>query len=224
MSRVHDMGGRFGDGAVRPSPEDAPVFAEDWHARTLAVTLAAAALGQWTLDMSRFARESVSPADYMAFSYYEKWLAGLADLLVDRGVVTRAELAGATPEASPLAERRLAAASVAPGLARGAPVTRDGAAPRFAPGDRVRTRRPARNTKVPGGHTRLPGYVAGLEGTIEQCHGCHVFPDTNGHGLGECPQPLYTVVFDAAQVWGEAEAAGDTVSCDLWESYLDLAG
>ena len=25
MTRVHDMGGRFGDGPVRPEPEDAPV-------------------------------------------------------------------------------------------------------------------------------------------------------------------------------------------------------
>ena len=221
MSRVHDMGGRFGDGPVMPAPEDAPVFAEDWHGRALAVTLAAGALGQWTLDASRHARECLAPADYMAFSYYEKWLAALADLLVLKGVITRAELAGEAPAHSPLAERRLEAVAVAGTMARGGPVLRDGPAPAFAPGDRVRTRRPARNTAVPGGHTRLPGYAAGLTGVIERVHGCHVFPDTNAHGLGERPQPLYTVVFDAGEVWGGAEAPGDTVSCDLWESYLE---
>ncbi|WP_167647278.1 nitrile hydratase subunit beta [Mameliella alba] len=221
MTRVYDMGGRFGDGPVLPAPGDAPVFAEEWHARALAVTLAAGALGQWTLDRSRFARESLAPADYMAFSYYEKWLAGLADLLVAQDVVSRAELAGAEPAPSPLAARRLRAESVAGALARGGPVLRDGPAPRFAPGDRVRTRRPARNLAVTGGHTRLPGYAAGLTGVVERAHGCHVFPDTNAHGLGEQAEPLYTVVFDAAEVWGAAEAPGDTVSCDLWESYLE---
>ncbi|MGP6086567.1 nitrile hydratase subunit beta [Antarctobacter jejuensis] len=221
MSRVHDMGGRLGDGPVRPDAEGAPVFAQDWHARALALTLAAGALGQWTLDRSRFARESLLPADYMAFSYYEKWLAGLAELLVAQGVVSRDELAGAEPVPSPLAERRLQAARVAPGLAQGAPVTRQGPQPRFAIGDRVRTRRPARNLQVAGGHTRLPGYAAGLTGRVELVHGCHVFPDTNAHGLGEEPQPLYTVVFDAAEVWGQAEKPGDTVTCDLWESYLE---
>ena len=103
MSRVHDMGGRFGDGPVRPDPEGAPVFAEDWHARALAVTLAAGALGQWTLDRSRFQREALAPAEYARFSYYEKWVAGLAELLVAQGVVTRDELAGAPPTSMPTA-------------------------------------------------------------------------------------------------------------------------
>lgn len=221
MSRVHDMGGRFGDGAVMPGSEDDPVFAQEWHARALALTLAAGALGQWNLDVSRHARECLSPGDYMAFSYYEKWLAGLADLLVMRGVVTRAELAGAAPAASTLTDRRLKPDAVAGVLTRGGPASRDGEPPRFATGDRVRTRRPARNLRVAGGHTRLPGYAAGLVGVIEQQHGCHVFPDANAHDQGEQPEPLYTVVFDATEVWGAAESPGDTVSCDLWESYLE---
>jgi hypothetical protein len=45
MTRVHDMGGRFGDDPVKVDPETAPVFEHDWHARALAVTLAAGALG-----------------------------------------------------------------------------------------------------------------------------------------------------------------------------------
>ena len=88
MSRVHDMGGRFGDGPVCPEPEQ-PVFHADWHKRALALTLAAGALGQWNLDVSRHARERLAPQDYARFTYYEKWLAALADLLVDTGVVSR---------------------------------------------------------------------------------------------------------------------------------------
>jgi nitrile hydratase subunit beta len=47
-----------------------------------------------------------------------------------------------------------------------------------------------------------------------------VLPDTNAHGLGECPEPLYTVAFAAADLWGEAERDGDEVTLDLWQSYL----
>jgi len=43
MSRVHDMGGRFGDGAIDPNEPD-EVFPQDWHGRALALTLAA---GDW---------------------------------------------------------------------------------------------------------------------------------------------------------------------------------
>jgi nitrile hydratase len=63
------MGGRFGCGPVAPEAEDAPIFAEDWHKRALAMTVACGALGQWNIDMSRRAREGVDPRDYMRFSY-----------------------------------------------------------------------------------------------------------------------------------------------------------
>ena len=69
-------------------------------------------------------------------------------------------------------------------------------------------------------HTRLPGYVRGKVGTIERLHGSHVFADTHAQGLGEQPQPLYTVVFDGAELWGGSATPGLRVSVDAWESYL----
>jgi len=93
VTRVHDMGGRFGDGPVVPEPEDVK-FHADWHPRALALVLASGAMGKWSIDVSRHARESIAPADYARFTYYEKWMAGLADLLVDTGLVSKAELAG----------------------------------------------------------------------------------------------------------------------------------
>jgi nitrile hydratase len=218
------MGGRFGDGAVIPEPET-PVFHEDWHARALAVTLAAGALGQWNLDTSRHARERLSPRDYARFSYYEKWMAGLADLLVEKGVLGRDDLAGGGDDAPhPLAARALKAHAVAGVLAKGGPSDRpSGIAPRFAPGDAVRTLRPAANRLVDGGHTRLPAYAAGARGVILSCHGAHVLPDANAHGLGEAPEPLYTVVFPASELWAAPEHPGDEVTLDLWQSYLEPA-
>ena len=56
----------------------------------------------------------------------------------------------------------------------------------------------------PRGHTRLPRYARGKRGVIHRCHGIHVFPDTHAHGQGEQPQPLYSVRFDARELWGEA--------------------
>ncbi len=37
------------------------------------------------------------------------------------------------------------------------------------------------------------------------------------------PQPLYTVAFAAADLWGASERTGDEVCLDLWESYLEPA-
>lgn len=224
MTRVHDMGGRYGDGAIKPEPQGIVPFAKDWHRGALGLTLAAGGLGQWSIDRSRHARECLSPADYARFSYYEKWLAALADLLVETGLVAEAELAAGTADPAPPHPRLFRAEAVGPALARGTPYARDSnLAAAFVPGDLVRTRLPARNRLVAGGHTRLPAYAAGHVGTVILAHGAHVLPDANAHGLGECPEPLYTVAFSAADLWGEAERDGDEVTLDLWQSYLEPA-
>lgn len=222
MTRVHDMGGRFGDGPVAPGSEDDPVFDQDWHGRALALTLAAGGLGQWNLDISRHARERLSPKDYTRFSYYEKWISALADLLVERGVLSLEELESRTPVGlSDLSERKLLAEKVDTVLSSGGPVDRDGPLPRFSAGDPVRTVLPAANSFVDGGHTRLPAYAAGHVGKIVSCHGCHVFPDTHAHDLGEMPQPIYAVSFRATELWGPNAMEGDEVILDLWEPYLE---
>ncbi|MFG6568543.1 MULTISPECIES: nitrile hydratase subunit beta [unclassified Sulfitobacter] len=221
MTRVHDMGGRFGDGAVVPEGEDV-VFHADWHRRALALTLATGTLGKWNIDVSRHARECLAPTDYMRFSYYEKWIAGVADMLVARGVVSREELSGeAAPTLSPLAEKALKAPQVAGVLARGGPADRpSGVTPLFAPGDRVVTRKQPENSIVPGGHTRLPAYAAGASGRVLRLHGTHVLPDSNAHDLGEAPEPLYAVAFPASELWAHPEHPRDEVVLDLWQSYL----
>ncbi|KIC50722.1 nitrile hydratase subunit beta [Tateyamaria sp. ANG-S1] len=221
MTRVHDMGGRFGDGPVVSEPEHVK-FHADWHPRALAITLACGSLGLWNLDISRHARERLTPKDYGRFSYYEKWMAALADLLVETGAVTRAELEQGTSDgASDLANKRLAAAAVAGVLAKGGPATRDSnVAPIFAIGDAVQIRSVPENVMVSGGHTRLPSYAAGATGTIVRLHGAHVLPDSNAHRLGEAPEPLYAVAVKARDIWAHPEHPDDEVILDLWQSYL----
>ncbi len=223
MTRPHDMGGRYGDGPVVPEPEPTEFHAA-WHKRALAITLAAGALGTWNIDGSRHARERLAPADYGRFSYYEKWMAALADLLVEKGLISRSELAGQSIEQAPLAASTLRAEAVAAVLAKGAPVTRPSAiAPRFGPGDRVKTRRIAANALVDGGHTRLPQYVAGAVGQVVRYHGTHVLPDSAAHGLGDAAEPLFAVAFPAAALWSHPEHPDDAVVVDLWQSYLEPA-
>lgn len=222
MTRVHDMGGRFGDGPIRPEAAE-PVFHEEWEARSLAMTLAIGARRHWSLDTFRHAREALSPKDYACLGYYEKWLASLADLAVAHGLVTRDELAGAPVRAMPPDSRALRPDQVEPLLCRGNPTDRAGVEPVFSIGDQVRTRLPARNALVPGGHTRLPSYAAGHVGKIARSHGCHILPDSHAHFLGEAPEPLYAVAFEAADLWGSSENSGDEVILDLWQSYLEPA-
>lgn len=224
MTRVHDMGGRFGDGPVKPEAEGVK-FHADWHPRALAITLACGSLGLWNIDVSRHARESLSPKDYARFSYYEKWISALANLLVEKGALTRKELAnGQAIGPSDLVSRKLAAAAVADVLAKGGPADRKSStAPLFTPGDMVRTRRFPENMDVPGGHTRLPSYAAGATGRVVRLHGCHVLPDSNAHGRGESPEPLYAVAFKASDLWAQPEHPKDEVILDMWQSYLERA-
>lgn len=221
MSRPHDMGGRRGDGPVIPTADGFSPYDKPWHRAALGLTVAAGGLGAWTIDEARAARERLP--EYGALGYYEKWLAALADLLVEKGLVDTAELAAGPARGAPLSPRALTADRVAGVLKRGSPYTRAGAQPAFAVGATVRTRALPQNAFVPGGHIRLPAYAADKAGRVVLSHGPHVFPDRNAHGLGEGAEPLYTVAFRAADLWPDAEHPGDEVTLDLWESYLVAA-
>lgn len=91
MNGAHDLGGMHGLGPI-VREENEPVFHEDWERRAFALTLAMGAWGKWNIDMSRFAREQMPPAEYLATSYYEHWLFGLEKLLVDQGFLTGEEI------------------------------------------------------------------------------------------------------------------------------------
>lgn len=219
MNGPHDLGGEHGFGPVAPE-QDEPCFHADWEKRALGITLSCGAFGAWTIDESRHARENIPPATYLAASYYEIWIRALETLLVRHRFVSAQELeAGQSLGQGAAPKGMLTADKVAAVLARGGPCDRPAAAgPRFAAGDRVRSR-----NAHPWTHTRLPRYARGKVGIVEAVQGSFVFPDDNAHGRGENPQWVYTVVFDSAEIWGEGAEAGLTVSIDAWESYLERA-
>jgi nitrile hydratase beta subunit len=217
MNGAQDMGGVMGFGPVVPEPNE-PVFHAAWERRVFAMSLAFGFAMGWPIDRMRSARENANPVDYLSSSYHQIWLAGLTRLLAEQGLLSVAELeAGHALQPAKAAPRILRPEAVALLLAKGTVYARPTAAPaRFAVGDLVR----ARNMH-PTGHTRLPRYVRGRNGTVRHVHGAHVFPDSNAAGHGEAPQWLYTVRFVAQELWGEAADPAVTVSVDAWESYLE---
>jgi nitrile hydratase beta subunit len=196
MNGPQDVGGRHGFGPVVPEDESIRFHAE-WEKRVLGVTLASAALGYWNIDASRHARESLPPAIYYGASYYEIWLRGLEALSPAQERFRRRN--------SPTAGRSRPVSARTAGCRR----TRSGGSGQGRPDRTPRPRPPLRHRR-PGPHAqspaegshRLPGYARGREGIVTALHGCHVYPDTNAHFEGEQPCPLYTVRFDATELFG----------------------
>ena len=96
MNGVHDMGGMQDMGLVQYE-KDEPVFHAPWGGRVYAMNRALAAWRKWNLDASRRTGELIPPADYFRMSYYEKWLAGLHSLMVERNLLERAEIDSGKP-------------------------------------------------------------------------------------------------------------------------------
>jgi nitrile hydratase len=218
MNGIHDMGGMHGMGPV-VIEENEPVFHSGWEARTLALNLACGFHGKWNIDMSRHSRERIPPAEYLAATYYEKWLRGLEMLLVENGLVTKRELESGRAEskASGLAALRAPEVATFLGNRRHARLD-DDVPPKFRPGERVLA-----HNDDPVGHTRLPRYARGRRGVIDRDHGVFIFADTHATTRDQKPQHCYSVRFAARELWGPAASARDSVYVDLWDDHLDPA-
>jgi nitrile hydratase subunit beta len=214
MNSLHDMGGVDGWGPVRPEPNEPP-FHEPWEGRVLAMQRAMGYARLWTIDQSRASVEALDPIEYLTASYYKKWFVALEARLRLHGLIQADELAaGRSLRPGKALSRTLSPADVGT-LKRGEYARPPTAEPRFAAGDRVRTR-----NLNPATHTRLPRYARDKTGTVEAIRGCHVYPDTVAIGAGENPQWLYTVIFPARELWGEDVDPAITVSIEAFEPYL----
>ena len=222
MNGIHDMGGMHGFGPVIVE-ENEPVFHETWESRVFALNNAMGAWRKWSIDRSRFAKEVMPPHEYLRASYNERWLWGLENLLVEHGFITREELdrrRDRPPKVATLLPGALRVTDVSTFLRnrRAAARMDDPVPPQFKVGDQVVARK-----IQPLGHTRIPRYVRGRQGSIDKDHGVFSFPDTHASGLGKKPQHVYSVRFTARELWGEVASPNDRVYVDLWDDYLDLA-
>jgi nitrile hydratase beta subunit len=214
MNGVHDMGGMHGFGPIER--DEAPYHFE-WEVRVRAMNALAQRVGLFNVDEFRHGIERMAPADYLRASYFERWQTTLETNLIDKGHMTREEIEARVAQyerdpavSTPRSRRARPSSGAAPADPTAPP------SPRFAVGDRVVTR-----NVHPAGHTRLPRYARGKHGQIDRLHGIHTFPDANAHGRGPQPQPLYSVRFDAEELWGPSADGRGAVYLDLWQSYLD---
>jgi nitrile hydratase subunit beta len=231
------MGGRseFFGPVVREPNE--PVFHIPWEGRVFGMVLFVVSLFGRNIDAFRFAMERLPREVYLS-GYYNRWLAGLESELGQAGYLgpdeVSARLAGRAyrTDARPTSRVRLMATSwmmsfvlrphfphwfaalVLPRLMGTARPTLRG--PRFAVDDHVRVR--GHRT---AGHTRQPGYVTGKPGVVVAHLGSTAFPDAHAIGRRARPQHLYTVSFDASDLWGDAAEPAAEVRVDLYEAYLE---
>ncbi len=219
MHGVHDMGGQEHHfGPLKPLDRAEPAFRHPWEGHAFAVTLLAnRAATSSNLHAFRHALERVPEEQYLA-DYYGRWLGAAEILLTDSGVLARGaveararRLRGEQVEEPPDPEPHKPQMATAGGGNLRTLET----PPAFEVGDRVRAR-----DDVSPGHTRLSGYVRGKTGTVVAVRPAQVLPDTAAHFVGENPEHVYAVEFDAAELWG-ADSEPFRLTVDLFESYLE---
>ena len=88
MRSHHDMGG-LPAGKVDRDEHD---YAE-WERRVDAVAVLLGRKRRLTDDERRRAIETLTPQAYDALSYYERWVVALGQTMIQRGLITSAELA-----------------------------------------------------------------------------------------------------------------------------------
>jgi nitrile hydratase beta subunit len=218
---VHDMAGMHGFGPV-VEPGGELVFHSAWEPRIFALHLLVSLEGLGAGPGGRATREQMPPADYLAASYYERWLWSAERRLerggtivpgeVDRMVARLADGAAPPEHSDPSMSQRALAALRTP-----EPMF-DSTDARFAPGERVRVAR-----MHPPGHTRCPRYVRGVLGQIRSIRGADALPDRPPEGEHRAPEPVYSVAFDSLAVWGTTQEPGFVILLDLWQSYLEAA-
>lgn len=194
MSWINDIGGMHGFG---PVPVSAPKRAsQPWSARTWALNQILIAKGWYNFDHYRHAVERMDPATYLASGSDVRRLAALETLVAER------VRAGQAPEAS--------RPDAAPGSVRPA---------RFSPGDTVVVR-----TDTPAVHTRTPRYVRGRPGLVEALRGRSIPPEDRVRDVPSASvQQIYSVRFEATDLWGADGSPRCPVMLDLWESALEPA-
>lgn len=80
------MGGQTGFGSIPPNNDVGSPFHADWEARVYALNTVLRERGLDNLDEFRNAVEQVPPEEYLAASYYERWLRAMETLLDEKGM------------------------------------------------------------------------------------------------------------------------------------------
>ena len=91
VNGVHDMGGMQGYGPIRPR-ENEETFHAQWEKRVHGFSGAGFMNGICNLDEFRHAIERMPAHAYLSATYYERWVASLETLLVEKQALSREEI------------------------------------------------------------------------------------------------------------------------------------
>jgi nitrile hydratase subunit beta len=163
------------------------------------------------------------PADYLAASYYERWLWSAERRLERSGTIAPGDVERMMErlrngEPAPTHDDRELARRTVTGLRTARPMDPPPADVRFAPGQRVRVKR-----MHPAGHTRCPRYARGAVGVVDAVRGADRLLDRATYGEKVAPEPVYSVAFDSTELWGPSDDRPWTIRLDMWDSYLEAA-
>lgn len=195
----HDLGGQLD--SFGPIPPLQELLAWEQQCHSLFAVLASKQIV--STDELRRAIESLTPDQYITWTYYEKWSAAMAILLLEHGVITHEELQIAlfgTNDPHDLATME----------------------PRFQQGNEVRVKRCSSSIEWKRPHIRTPGYIFGVSGVIERVCGVYKDPSFLAFGLKAPAVQLYRVQFEQGDIWPEHDAASkDVVEVEVYEHWLE---
>ena len=225
MNGVHDMGGMHGFGPI-DIEVDEPIFHDEWEGRVYGmVTSIREEHDVYGPYGSRHYIENIPPAQYLASSYYEKWMLALETALVSKGLLTAEELDARTRQFSDDPSAEVArrdnpdlAERVRQRIYKPQPLEqRASTEPLFSVGDEIVVR-----NIHPMGHTRLPRYVRGKRGVIARIYGAQGFQD-EPTVADNSPQHVYSVVFEVSELWGGNAEPNQLLYIDMWECWMEAA-
>ena len=196
----HDLGGRLSAfGPIPDTTQDLLAWEQQCH--SLFAVLASKSI--ISTDGLRRAIESLAPEQYDSWSYYEKWSAGMAILLLENGIVTQNELQYAL-----FGDHKSSHSTQGPA---------------FQVGDAVRVKQHTSAVEWKRPHIRTPGYVYGVTGMIERVCGRHSDPSFLAFGVEAPTVQLYRVRFHMSDIWPEYHGSDskDEIQAEIYEHWLE---
>ncbi|HRQ05044.1 MAG TPA: nitrile hydratase subunit beta [Nitrosomonas halophila] len=236
MKLQHYIGGLEN---LEPSSFEKRVFVQPWEKRIFGIHVAMMALSNhldavksvptnfdsfWTWGHLRKGAEGMNPFDYFKYRYYEKWLGGISGFFLESGYISAGELNSRTGlylkdmnASLPEVQNSAIDAQVVEYLRTGdTPACHAAVQPKFKAGDVVTVRNPP-----PVEHCKLPGYLRTKKGIIGEVYeGAYNYYFPTGDGIGD-PMPIYNVVFNSHDIWGNLTEPNTKIYVQVFEAYLE---
>lgn len=217
----HDLGGNTACGVIERAEHPLQQWEKEIHAVAGILNFKKVV----SIDEIRRGIESLEKNQYESLDYYSRWACALASLLVEKNVLSNND--------------------IYTGLYGDRGATGDGnkSEPAFRVGDNVVVQEVSSGITWRKPHLRVPGYIYGLAGSVEQIMGCFPDPSLEAFKIVAAPhQWLYRVVFPMKEVWTSAYyrannpdpsvvsaasgydgADSDTLSVEVYEPWLTLS-